>query len=77
MRGPHKEKAAIFLMRTCQSRVKSCAVGMCNAILGNDLEVARIIEHEKKKKKKKSDEYTLCKVLLVPLIYMMIWRGCT
>ena len=23
----------------------------CNAILGNDLEVARIIEHEKKKKK--------------------------
>ena len=54
--------------------MKSCAVGICNAILGNDLEVARIIEHEKEKK---NDEYTLCKDLLVPLIYMMIWRGCT
>ena len=42
------KKEPPFLMRTCQSRVKSCAVGMCNAILGNDLEVARIIEHKQK-----------------------------
>ena len=26
-----------------------CAVGMCNAVLGNDLKVARIIEHERKR----------------------------
>ena len=53
-------------------RVKSCAVGMCNAILGNDLKVARIIDSMKE-----NDGSTLCKDLLVLLIYMMIWRGCT
>ena len=29
--------------------MKLCAVGMRNAILGNDLNVARIIEHERKR----------------------------
>ena len=45
---PIKKKPP-FLMRTCQSRVKSCTVGMCNAILGDDLKVARIIWHERKR----------------------------
>ena len=48
-RSSRKEKAAIFLMRACLSRVKLCAVGMCNAILGNDLKVPRIIGHERKR----------------------------
>ena len=29
--------------------MKLCAVGMRNAILGNDLKVARIVEHERKR----------------------------
>ena len=37
-------------MHTYQSRVNSCAVEMCNTILGNDLKVARIIEHERKRR---------------------------
>ena len=35
-RGPVVKKKPPFLMR---ARVKLCAVGMCNAILGNDLKL--------------------------------------
>jgi len=36
-RGPAVKKSRHFLMRARWSRVKLCAVGMRNAILGNDL----------------------------------------
>ena len=37
-RGPVVNKSRHFLMRGDYSRVRLCAVGMRNAILGNDLE---------------------------------------
>ena len=42
-RGPAVKKRRHFLMRARQSRVKFCAVGMRDAILGNNLKLRFIV----------------------------------
>ena len=45
----YKKQSRHFLMQAIITREIICAVWMRNAILGNDLKVAMIIEHERKR----------------------------